>query len=584
MVSASSSGQQIRLRIEKYQGKVIHSLAPSQNHQSAAEEEEEEKEEVDAFIPPRLADSSSLPNLPAISSLPPFLPSCSRKRDLEDETLGNSSDTPLFSSDDLPASSENYLEHRSKRQRKRTWWDHFKPEYQPLVQQRSKREFKRNFDSGVWMGSDTDVEDDLHPFIIDDTPSTQNLRDVALQNISDPEDFTGPVFPYWEDQPTSAKEFWRIQKAAAEYVTKCIDHEADVMESVRNDVIDFSDFGLTKLQEPILKPLQHLVARPRIPPQAEPPCDGYDSFTPTLQIYLANNQLTRLPGQLFHLEALAVLSLRNNNITELPPAIGKLVNLGELNVSNNRLRWLPYEIRELLQKKLRFFGFHPNPFVRAMPRSITPRSLTSSLCNTNPAFLEVDGTLARDSPPLPTTTPSHWPDPTKPKTAPLNTDEHANKSPSLFETSLRACYKSPQLSQLPFLTPTDAPKSIIPALKHTWRLKQEGGQHCTVCGARYIIPRTEWLEWWQLAVKKESDWTTTTTTTPPSNGEDSDPDTPCRRRDRDPEVLVPVGSPVPLLRRGCSWSCVRRIDVSADPGEKKSTGWCPAKGAETDYY
>ncbi|KAL9024333.1 MAG: hypothetical protein Q9196_006593 [Gyalolechia fulgens] len=493
-----------------------------------------------------------------LSSLPPPY---SRKRDLDDEAIGNSSDTPLFSSDDLPASSENYVEHRKKRQRKRTWWDHFKPEYQPIVRQRSKREFKRNLDSGVWMGSDTDVEEELPASVMDCKQTTESLHDTVFQNITDPGNFTGPVFPYWEDQPTSTNEFWRIQKAAAEHVTKRVDNG--------EDVIDFNDFGLTKLQEPTLEPLQHLVARPRILPQVGTPSDGYDSFTPTLQIYLANNQLSRLPGQLFHLEALAVLSLRGNKITELPPAISNLVNLRELNVSNNRLRWLPYEIRELLQKRLRFFGFHPNPFVRAMPRSITRRSLTSSLCNTNPAFFQVDGTLARDSPPSPTTTPSHWPDPTKPRTASPGTTGHANRSPSLFETSLRACYTSPQLGQLPFLTPPDAPKSIVPALKHTWRLKQEGGQRCTLCNGPYIIPRTEWVEWWQLAVKKEGELAVSEGEDPPS-------------RERYTEILVPVGSPVPLIRRGCSWSCVRSACGSVSTGY--STGWCPAKGAETDYY
>ncbi|KAI4172132.1 MAG: hypothetical protein LQ343_003780 [Gyalolechia ehrenbergii] len=534
-----------------------HSPAPSQNHQPA-------EHEADNHPPPQCADGSSLPSLPTVSNLPSLSPPHSRKRDLEDEAIGNSSDTPLFSSDDLPASSENYLEHRNKRQRKRTWWDHFKLEYQPVFRQRSKREFKRNLDSGVWMGSDTDVEDDLHASVMDDdTQTTESLRDMAFQNVTDPGNFTGPVFPYWEDQPTATKGFWHIQKAAAEHVTKCIDNG--------EDVIDFNDFGLTKLQESTLEPLQHLVARPRISPQAESTWEGYDSFTPTLQIYLANNQLTRLPGQLFRLEALTVLSLRGNNITNLPPAISNLVCLRELNVSNNRLRWLPYEIWELLQKKLRFFGFHPNPFVRAMPRSMTPRSLKSSLCNTDPALFQVDGSLARDSPPSPTSTLSHWPDPTKPKTRSPGTTDHTNKTPSLFETSLRACYKSPQLSQLPFLTPIDAPKSIVPALKHTWRVKQEGGQRCTMCNAQYIIPRTEWFEWWQLTVKKEGALRF-------SKAQDSDSPS----HEKYTEICVPVGSPVPLLRRGCSWSCVPRTDVS-DRSEN-GTGWCPAKGAETDYY
>lgn len=81
------------------------------------------------------------------------------------------------------------------------------------------------------MGSDTDVEDDLHASVMDDdTQTTESLRDMAFQNVTDPGNFTGPVFPYWEDQPTATKGFWHIQKAAAEHVTKCIDNGEDVID------------------------------------------------------------------------------------------------------------------------------------------------------------------------------------------------------------------------------------------------------------------------------------------------------------------------------------------------------------------
>jgi len=74
-----------------------------------------------------------------------------------------SSDPPLFSSDDLPASSENYTHRRKKRRYPGTWWgaQACGRNDQAVEVSRRKREFKRAVDSGVWMGSeDTDLSAD----------------------------------------------------------------------------------------------------------------------------------------------------------------------------------------------------------------------------------------------------------------------------------------------------------------------------------------------------------------------------------------------------------------------------------------
>ena len=73
----------------------------------------------------------------------------------------------------------------------------------------------------------------------------------------------------------------------------------------------------------------------------------------------------------------------------------------------------------------------------------------------------------------------------------------------------------------------------------TWRLKQAGGKSCSVCGNEYIIPRTEWVEWWYCI---------------PDSG---------------PHAML-YKSPVPLLRRGYSWAC---WEENAAP---LITGWCSA--------
>eukprot|EP01134_Creolimax_fragrantissima_P004267 CFRG4267T1 len=80
-----------------------------------------------------------------------------------------------------------------------------------------------------------------------------------------------------------------------------------------------------------------------------------------IQLYLANNSLTRLPPCIYNLVNVTVLSLRGNNLKELPSSIANLVNLTELSVSSNQLRMLPAELLKL--PKLENLGASPNPFV-----------------------------------------------------------------------------------------------------------------------------------------------------------------------------------------------------------------------------
>ncbi|KAL8862229.1 MAG: hypothetical protein Q9178_001236 [Gyalolechia marmorata] len=491
-------------------------------------------------------EPDNLDLLPPLWSGTPYSSCGIQKRTLEDESTGDSSDTPLFSSDDHPASADNYLQHHSKRQRRGPWWGHQFERQEPMIRNRSKRQFMRNLDSGVWMGSDAELEDGGEGLVKDDQSQPETLSTLASTLVEDPGTFDGPVFPYWDVQPVSTKAFWRAQEAAAEHISTCVDHGTEI--------VDLSDFGLSKLQESTLEPLRFLVAEHRMP-HADAYGQRFETFIPKLELYLANNLLSRLPGQLFKLHDLTVLSLRHNNLTEIPSAICNLINLRELNVSNNRLRWLPNEIQHLFQKSLKSWRFHPNPFIEPASESVNQDLASSATLSTKPAFFRIDGTLARDSVPSPTTAPTYHPNgPLTPNPANQASLDHSHKVPSLFETSLRACYKSPELSQLPYSIPDDAPKTIVPSLKRAWTLKQEGGQHCTMCNSFYIIPRTEWIEWRQLPAGSSHE--RSLNYFPPS-------------------VMMVLGVEmklvslmVPLIRRGCSWSCV----PTPDPG-RREVGW-----------
>ncbi|KAI9144654.1 hypothetical protein BKA69DRAFT_725224 [Paraphysoderma sedebokerense] len=80
-------------------------------------------------------------------------------------------------------------------------------------------------------------------------------------------------------------------------------------------------------------------------------------FQDSIQLFLSNNLLNRLPIEMFCLQNLTMLSLRNNRIEYLPPEIGLLTNLVELNLGGNLLRYLPFEISYL--HKLRILVCHP---------------------------------------------------------------------------------------------------------------------------------------------------------------------------------------------------------------------------------
>ena len=278
----------------------------------------------------------------------------------------------------------------------------------------------------------------------------------------------------------------------------------------------------------------------------------YRSLTPALRLYLSNNLLEEMPNEVFHLENLSVLSLRSNNLTEIPPSIGQLNNLIELNLGSNNLTWLPWELLGLLHAKLQKCMIYPNPYIRPVPstwnlapaRKAKPRD-PCPVASTRIAFLDITGTSIRQWPPAPSSLPEHWPEPQADNEFLGPVPEERTKSPSLLEFALRACKRSPQLSQLPFLVPDDCPQHLTQLLQRTWKIREAGGQSCSVCGKEYVVPRTEWIEWWYCI---------------PEQATPILQDNPLTRN----------REPVPLLRRGCSWAC---WEENASPLIR---GWCPA--------
>ena len=231
--------------------------------------------------------------------------------------------------------------------------------------------------------------------------------------------------------------------------------------------------------------------------------------------------------------------------------------LHEINLGNNQLKWLPWEFLSLLgfwlSKDLKKCILHPNPFIRPVPSMWGGddyhdfgNDYEGHFASTHVAFLDITGHPERDYSPSPASKAEHWIESSGNKKSLRPPPHERHKPPSLMDIAIRACYKHPQLSQLHFFLPGDCPDYLRELLQSTWRLKKAGSQTCSVCGSEYIIPRTEWIEWWYCITGNDVN----------TNSSSISPD----------DFL-----PLPFLRRGCSWQC-----FTEKPAESFIRGWSSA--------
>ena len=225
---------------------------------------------ADLQDPAESLENLTLPNLPSFTTS-----TVNKKRD-RDEYLASSSDTPLFSSDDLLASSiENYDGPRFKRQHRRAWYETDASSNRVTSpsspKPRMRGPFRRAQDSGVWLGSDdsTDTEEndrqdavrralrvmesggsidgdedlwhederelDLPDEVQEDTQTLEEKLQRALVNralriTEDPGGFEGPVFPYWQKQPVLLMGYHLVQKQAQEKVISCVENGGEAVD------------------------------------------------------------------------------------------------------------------------------------------------------------------------------------------------------------------------------------------------------------------------------------------------------------------------------------------------------------------
>ena len=342
--------------------------------------------------------------------------------------------------------------------------------------------------------------------------------------------------------------------------------------------------GLTTLSNATIRPLATFT---RVPPVTQ---GVFEQLEPKLKIFLASNSLTTLPEELFHLDRLTALSLRGNELRELPSHIGNLQNLKELNISLNGLRFLPFEVLDLFSDtgRIQLFQVHPNPFLQpqfppdeqpeeeeseriqykiGLSNRKSPRSRRGAICSVPPEihrswhpqwtasfqarsdvrYLDNYGILVK-GPIFPKRNESFSSghqnrvpvaDITISPVPPTPRGARISRAPSLLEVALNACNQTsyPVLESLLY---EDSPPYILELLAEASLQKETGRSKCTICGRKFIVPRTEWIEWWELAKVTEKKGMASAAS-------------PLRQMENERDILE---SMIPLMRRGCSWLCV----------------------------
>ncbi|KAL4926804.1 leucine-rich repeat domain-containing protein [Aspergillus undulatus] len=483
-----------------------------------------------------------------------------------------SSDPALFSSDDIPASGlENYHAPAAgsgsrKRRYRGTWWGEMvKEKEKETKRKRADFKDKRLVDSGVWMGSDESVSvSGASGFGLHSEDAAwlgeELIRDEGVGLGANVNAYTqtaatgmqglmpglglGPGRAGLAKKATAAVEEPREHQVARAIVNECLERGLDS--------IDLSGGNIRAIPAGLLRPLQHLTKLPSInePPISE---EVYSSLQPFLRLFLAGNALTIIPGELFELDSLRVLSLRNNKLTEIPPAIRRLTKLQELNLSVNRLTVLPWELLWLIRKgDLKQLTVRPNPLLQIEDPAVeiaqwhddantapTPRTEDDyeledgdeEECGNGSEEFPTPTAVEYDGPPpeeawapihvatgpvqrfnaegflIPDAALTETPSSTvasQPPSQPQPQPQHHvhSRMPSLREASLLSLSKSPYFDTLPDLSSTECelyfPPLMLRLLRIARDIRNSGGRSCSICHRSFVIARTEWIEWWDV--------------------------------------------------------------------------------------
>ncbi|KAG7147269.1 hypothetical protein HYQ46_003902 [Verticillium longisporum] len=181
-----------------------------------------------------------------------------------------------------------------------------------------------------------------------------------------------PKLPQLNRTPIQRPTLSAAERLAREKIQKCLD-EGD-------EDVDLSMMGLESLSNATIAPLAELVPIPLVAEDVP-----FEQKDPSLKLFLFGNPLFLVPGAVFDLQHLTVLSLRGCGLRELPAAVAKLSQLETLNLAQNSLRHLPAELLDLLAApgKLKNMQLQGNDFYR--PRGL-PQDIPDGASIRHPAY------------------------------------------------------------------------------------------------------------------------------------------------------------------------------------------------------
>ncbi|KAK6365376.1 hypothetical protein LTS17_011348 [Exophiala oligosperma] len=408
-----------------------------------------------------------------------------------------SSDPALFSSDEQAPGAENYTDRRRKKRTfQGSWWDRHPAREGRRKSTRQKREFTRNFDSGIFMGSqdesgeDHDLSLSSDSFTLEDELMRDQSRGYEAEHADDNNNTMTrqkrPPFRSWAQenlagdhcrgqddfQPTtdsvSPKTRTLLKVTPLEPMSK---EHREVLEIVHQcldmgkEDVDLSGRSLDSLPEEITS-LQTLAKQDEIVPGM---LDTGTDLEPRLRLYLANNLFTKFPAPVLELQNLQLLSLRNNNLTSIPAGIRDLVNLETLNIAGNQLTELPFEIVVLaMSHKLTRLISAGNPW--------KPKPFSS--CDYQ-REIQVPESKSKFG---------------MPRKTEMN---EASGVPCLSETVLRRLAKLDPKQKIDFrgLMPEGTSEMVLDQLD---LLTKKPNRQCGFCGRLIVMAATERLEWFAL--------------------------------------------------------------------------------------
>ncbi|RYP87832.1 hypothetical protein DL769_000424 [Monosporascus sp. CRB-8-3] len=481
-----------------------------------------------------MSEEPTLPRLPTVtwnSETQSFNNTRKRARDPADAPppplFATSSDPAVFSSDDDPH-VENYIHgrHRKKRYVGSWYQQHpasssdstFGEEQRPLPK-KAQRTFQRQFDSGVWMGSDGFTEDE--------------------DTIIEPELSTEPRLPQLRHTPARRDPALKLYLAS------------NPLPRAPGAIFNLEFLTVLSLRNTQITEL--------------PPCIGNLRNLTDLNVSL--NRLQYLPGELLDLlqkpGKLTNLSVHPNPFCipektpsplPQPEAILDEYHAGvktfhETVWPNGWIfrAWFDEkdgprsdaeksQVQDAERRRWQIRAVARSPVEYSDSRGMVlsqfrlPTRETTRPASDQPSHVIVQTEDLKS-------TPTPLQDARGQATGPSISE---GRVPSLFELALKACSRSGQLQDLPSYLPTHAPPQFARVLNQLVTQGEDnantGDVPCSICKRRVMMPTVAWIEWWHVTRTAALSKTSAIVVDALSRDERE--------------------SFVPFLRRGCDWNCV----------------------------